>query len=317
MSGTVAPPLALRARSAAEEAARQAGVEVADLHGTGELTEAAELFIEVWQAPRAEAPCTPALLRALAHSGNYVSGAWARGRMVGASVGFLHPSAGPPGGPRTPPAGGAFGLHSHITGVRAPLQGRGVGVALKQHQRAWALARELPVITWTFDPLVRRNAFLNLVKLGAEIVEYLPDFYGPMADGINAGDETDRCLVSWPLASERAVAASQGDAPEPDLAALRQAGARVLLEEGAGGRPAPNDPGQAPGSTTPAVLIRVPDDIVSIRAADPELAARWRRALRATMGEALAGGLAATGITRSGWYVLEPASRPNARGEPR
>jgi predicted GNAT superfamily acetyltransferase len=332
----VAPPLAQRARSAADEAARQAGVEVADLNETGELSEAAELFIEVWQASRAEAPCTPALLRALAHSGNYVSGAWARGRMVGASVGFLHPYLpGRPGDPRTPPAGGAFGLHSHITGVRAALQGRGVGVALKQHQRAWALARELPVITWTFDPLVRRNAFLNLVKLGAEIVEYLPDFYGPMADGINAGDETDRCLVSWPLASERAVAASQGDTPEPDLVALREAGARVLLEEdaggrpaptgpggrpaptGPGGRPAPTGPGQAPGSTMAAVLIRVPDDIVSIRAADPELAARWRRALRATMGEALAGGLAATGITRSGWYVLEPAGRPNARGEPR
>src|SRR6266536_121541 len=289
---TVALPLAVEARRAAESAARQAGVEVALLHGIGELTEAAELFIEVWQTSRAEAPCTPSLLRALAHSGNYVAGAMRDRRMVGASVGFLHP------------AGNVFGLHSHITGVRAAARGRGAGFALKQHQRAWALARDLPVVTWTFDPLVRRNAFLNLVKLGAEVVEYLPDFYGPMGDGINAGDETDRCLVSWPLARERAVEASHGHAPEPDLDALREAGARVLVEEDAAGEPATGDLGTADAGGG-ALLVKVPSDIVAVRAADPDLASRWRRALRATMGEALGRGMAATGITRSGWYVLE------------
>jgi len=288
---TVAAPLAVQARSAAESAARQAGVELAEVHQIGELTDAAELFVEVWRTPRAEAPCTPALLRALAHSGNYVAGARVGGRLVGASVGFLHPD------------GSAVGLHSHITGVRPEVQGRGVGFALKQHQRAWALARDLPVVTWTFDPLVRRNAFLNLVKLGAEIVEYLPDFYGPMGDGINAGDETDRCMVSWPLARERAVAASHGAAVEPDLEALRKAGASVLLDEDAAGGPV--TPDAAPGAG--ALLVKVPGDIVAMRAADPRLASRWRHALRATMGEALGRGLAATGITRSGWYVLEPA----------
>jgi predicted GNAT superfamily acetyltransferase len=296
MSGTVAPPLAWKARSAAEAAARQGDVEIAELHEIGELTEAAELFIEVWQASRAEAPCTPALLRALAHSGNYVAGARAGKRMVGASVGFLYP------------ADGSIGLHSHITGVSARAQGRGVGFALKQHQRAWALARGFEVITWTFDPLVRRNAFLNLVRLGAEIVEYLPDFYGPMADGINAGDETDRCLVSWPLALGRPVAASEGATAEPDLDALREAGARVLVAENAAGAPV------VPGGGPPgggALLVQVPSDIVAIRAADPELASRWRRALRDTMGEALGRGHKATGITRSGWYVLERQLPPD------
>lgn len=308
MNRTVAPTLASQARSAADAAARHADVEIAELHEIGELTEAADLFIEVWQTSRAEAPCTPALLRALAHSGNYVAGARAGNRMVGASVGFLQL------------AGGSFGLHSHITGASAESQGRGVGSALKQHQRAWALARGLEVVTWTFDPLVRRNAFLNLVKLGAEIVEYLPDFYGPMGDGINAGDETDRCMVSWPLAHERAVAASRGAAAEPDLDALGQAGARVLLAEDAAGAPAVTDPGALTSRSTPgggALLVQVPSDIVAIRAADPELASRWRRALRDTMGEALGHGLVATGITRSGWYVLEHASSPSTGQERR
>jgi predicted GNAT superfamily acetyltransferase len=307
MNGTVAPPLALEARAAAEAAARHGDVEITELHEIGELTEAADLFIEVWQTSRTEAPCTPALLRALAHSGNYVAGARTANRMVGASVGFLHP------------AGGSVGLHSHITGVSAETQGRSVGFALKQHQRAWALARGLQVVSWTFDPLVRRNAFLNLAKLGAEVVEYLPDFYGPMADGINAGDETDRCMVSWPLAHERAVAASRGAATEPDLESLREAGARVLLAEDPAGAPAVTGAGAPSGGSTPggALLVQVPSDIVAIRAADPQLASRWRRALRGTMGEALDRGLVATGITRSGWYVLERASSPGTGQERR
>ena len=298
MSGAAAPPLVAQATTAAETAAGRAGVELAELHEIGELTEAAELFIEVWRTDRAEAPCTPALLRALAHSGNYVAGARQAGRMVGASVGFLHP------------AGERTGLHSHITGVTDRDQARGIGFALKQHQRAWALARGLDVVSWTFDPLVRRNAHLNLVKLGAEIVEYLPNFYGRMPDAINAGDETDRCLVSWRLGGERAVAASAGPAPDPDVDALRRAGAPVLLEQDPAGEPVLGEP--APPRAT-AMLVRVPDDIVAIRAADPELARRWRGALRATMGEALGRGLAATGITRSGWYVLEDRSAKESR----
>jgi predicted GNAT superfamily acetyltransferase len=306
----MAPAIAVDARQAAGDAARRAGAEVAELHDISELNEAAELFVEVWQTPGGEAPATPALLRALAYSGNYVSGARRDGRMVGASVGFVHPHQ------------GAIGLHSHITGVRETAQGGSVGFALKQHQRAWALDREIDSISWTFDPLVRRNAFFNLVKLGAEIVDYLPDFYGPMADGINVGDESDRCLVSWPLASERAVAASHGRGAEPDVGALREQGAAVLLgfgREAAGKGEAIGPPGEVDlsplegGAPAPgALLVGVPEDVVAIRVGDRELAARWRRSVRAAMGGALARGFAATGITRSGWYVLE-RSRQESR----
>ncbi|WP_241682876.1 hypothetical protein [Actinomadura sp. J1-007] len=65
-------------------------------------------------------------------------------------------------------------------------------------------------ITWTFDPLVRRNAHFNLVKLGARPEEYLPSFYGAVEDSINGGDETDRVLAVWPLNDARVVAAVEG-----------------------------------------------------------------------------------------------------------
>jgi predicted GNAT superfamily acetyltransferase len=278
------------ARLAADEAARQAGVQVAALHEIAELRQAAELFIEVWQTSVREAPCSPQLLRAFAHSGNYVAGAWLEGRMVGGSAAFLHPDR------------DGLALHSHITGVSSAARGRSVGFALKQHQRAWALAHGIPRINWTFDPLVRRNAWFNLAKLGAEGVEYLPHFYGPMADAINAGDETDRCLVSWRLGSDRAVAAaSQVHAPEASREALQAAGAAVVLAEGPDGRPAAAEPAAGAGT----LLAWVPPDVVALRAGDPALALQWRRALRATMGSVMSGGFVAASMTRSGWYVLE------------
>ena len=74
---------------------------------------------------------------------------------------------------------------------------------MKLHQRAWAADHGLAWVTWTFDPLVRRNAWFNIGVLGAEVHEYLVDFYGPIDDSINAGDESDRLLVAWPT-SDRA-----------------------------------------------------------------------------------------------------------------
>ncbi len=278
---------------AAAEAARRAGVEVTDLHEIDEHRQVATLFVEIWKTSLQDAPCPPQLLRALAHSGNYVAGARLGRQLVGAAVAFLHPDR------------DGIALHSHITGVSDAAQGRSVGFALKQHQRAWALARGIARISWTFDPLVRRNGWFNLVKLGAEGVEYLPHFYGPMADAINAGDETDRCLVTWRLDSERAVTAAQGHAPGRSPDELRAAGAVVVLDECPDGRPGPGEPADAAEPAARTLLARVPPDVVALRSRDAELALRWRRALRTTMGTAMRRGFVATGMTRSGWYVLD------------
>ena len=145
----------------------------------------AELFDEVWDHPNT----LPAgVMRALAHSGAYVSGAWLDGVLVAGSVAW-HTSA-------------AGELHSHIAGVRAAARGVGVGVALKEHQRLWAADHQMTTISWTYDPLVARNAWFNLTRLGARPVRYLVDFYGPMADGINRGDASDRLLVHWAVRPE-------------------------------------------------------------------------------------------------------------------
>lgn len=99
-------------------------------------------------------------------------------------------------------AGGAH-IHSHMNAVTPRARGRGIGVALKLRQRAICLAHGVDEMRWTYDPLIRRNAHMNLVRLGAEVTAFLPDFYGPLDDAITGSDASDRFEVRWRLTSPR------------------------------------------------------------------------------------------------------------------
>ena len=126
------------------------------------------------------------LLRALGHTGAYVAGAFSDNRMVGGSLGFLGRH------------NGELVLHSHVTGILPGVRKTGLGRQMKLHQRQWAAEQGLETIVWTFDPLVRRNAWFNVGVLGARVDAYLVDFYGPMSDSVNGRDPSDRLLVAWP-----------------------------------------------------------------------------------------------------------------------
>jgi predicted GNAT superfamily acetyltransferase len=252
-----------------------------------DLRELAELFAVVWGRP-GEPPVNSDILKALAHSGNYVAGAYVDGRLAGGLVGWF-------GG--VPPH--ELHMHSHILGVLGGSEMKGLGFELKQHQRRWCLAREVNGIEWTTDPLVRRNAYFNLIKLGAQAREYLVNVYGQMTDGINSGEESDRLLISWRLDSPSAEAAAAGHPLEPALDQLRRDGAVDVLSVGDGGEPLET------GASARVLLCPVPADIVAIRRSDPSLARAWRMALRKTFTDAMAAGYEVSGATRSGWYVLE------------
>lgn len=261
--------------------------EITELSQIEDLRQLADLFAVVWGRP-GEPPITSDILKALAHSGNYVSGAHVEGRLIGGLVGWL-------GG--VPPH--ELHMHSHILGVLPNSEARGLGFDLKQHQRRWCLARDVKVMEWTTDPLVRRNAYFNLTKLGAEALRYLVDFYGEMRDGINVGDESDRLLIRWRLDSHQAEAAAAGDAPEPDAEKLQSWGSTPILSVGTHGEPVIEP------SSARVLMCQVPDDIVAMRRENPGLAREWRVALRHAMGGSLDAGYEISGATRSGWYVLQ------------
>ncbi|MDN4171867.1 GNAT family N-acetyltransferase [Nocardioides sp. SOB77] len=274
-----------RAVQAADAAAVAAGVTVRELGSLDELERVVALYADIW-GRAANPPVTLELLRAFTKAGNYVGGAFADGRLVGACVAFFH-------------APGDDALHSHIAGVAPQMAGRSVGFALKLHQRSWALLRGVADIAWTFDPLVSRNAYFNVAKLAARPVEYLPNFYGLMPDSLNGQDETDRLLVRWHLLDPDVVAACSGVRPRalPALAA-EERGAVTAVGAAADGSP-------VRGRLDAATLrVAVPRDISGLRVTDPPLARRWRTAVREALGTPLAEGARITAFDPAGWYVV-------------
>ncbi len=292
--------LLTQAGRAAAAAAAGAGVQVRPLETLEQMTAACVVFDRVWDiGPDEVSEVQPALLRALGHGGNYLFGAYRvdTGELVGASVAFF-----------TEPLGAA--MHSHITGVLGQAAGTGVGGALKWHQRQWALERGLTRVTWTFDPLIARNAYFNLTRLGARAETYFVDFYGPMNDGPNRGQPTDRVQVGWDLA---------GPGVPPEGLELRiPPDAAVLLSVGTDGAPVAGRP--IPGAADLA-LIGIPDDIEAIRRTAPETALAWRHALRGALALLMAdrswqiSTFADRRDARAGWYVAERRLPTAAVGE--
>lgn len=238
---------------------------IESLTSLADLRAAEALLREVWGAGHGDAPLALDVMCALAHTGGYVTGAFLGDRLVGVAAGFR---------------GVEDGLHSHIAGVLPECQGRKVGHALKLHQREWAAEHGINSVTWTFDPLVRRNAYFNLARLGAVVEKYLPDFYGPMADGINDGGASDRLFVRW---------SHDTPADPPDVPR-----ATVLTE----------DLVIAPVTGGP-LRCATPADIEDLRRTAPSQAREWREALRTTLGGALDAGYRVTGFTRDGYYLLD------------
>jgi predicted GNAT superfamily acetyltransferase len=277
------------ADGSARAAAQRLGLRVAELTDTASHHAAAVLLQQVWRADNPDVVCNAPLMTALAHGGNYVAGGYLGDRLVAVAVGFF----------------GEHALHSHVTGVDRTIGTPGIGFAMKLHQRAWALARGITTVCWTYDPLIARNAYFNLHKLGAAATEYLPDFYGELDDGVNAGDPTDRLVATWELNSPAAVAAAAGR-PEGLAASFDEA--TVLLGR-SGERPVPAGTG-LPGDGRP-LRVAVPVDAETLRQRDPAAAAQWRFAVRAALSDALAAGYHVRGISRDAVYALAVPAGPD------
>ena len=214
------------------------------------------IFDHTW-AMDAGTEITPNLLQAMIHSGAYLSGAFMDGECVGAAFAF-------------PATTGGLHLHSHMTAVLDKFRDKGIGHALKVDQYKWAKQNNYKEITWTFDPLVARNARLNILKLGVDISAYYPNFYGDMPDELNAGDESDRVMASLKVV---------GDVPTPRTAI------------------------SAPDKS--AVLIAIPSDIVAIRGKDLAENLRWRRSVRDEFVDVLAHGGKVIGFSENNEYVVQ------------
>ena len=271
--------------SQAEQAALLASVTIETVTGHTKLEQVFDLFEKVWQPESGNPPVHRDMMQALAHSGNYVAGAFRGGDLIGASVAFFEEPQ-------------HRSLHSHITGILPTVQNGHIGLALKLFQRAWALERGILHVRWTFDPLVARNAYFNVSKLGALPIQYLPRFYAPMNDGLNGGADSDRLLIDWEIGSSKVsdVVSGAGEVPTPE-----SLGASELLSISEAGLPVMK------ATENRFVTVATPNDVYALRNSDPTVANDWRLAVRDALGGVLAENGVVVAVTRSGKYVLDRA----------
>lgn len=104
-------------------------------------------------------------------------------------------------------------LHSHMLAVREAFRNYGLGRKLKLAQREDAIDKGFELLEWTFDPLEIKNAYLNLVKLGAITRRYSVNHYGLSSSPLQGGLPTDRLVAEWWLKSNRVVNLLEKDRP--------------------------------------------------------------------------------------------------------
>lgn len=285
-----------------------AHIEVRCCHGHDEFAACADLERTVWGSPDIE--LVPSALFAITtETGGQVLGAFDDGRMIGFTLAV--------GGCR----GGSTGhrpqpyLHSHMTAVLPDYRNLGIGRKLKLFQREEALSRGIALVEWTFDPLELRNAYFNLVRLGAIVRRFLPDLYGITSSPLHSGMPTDRFVAEWWLSSARVEAASAG--PEPQLASgpaiVRPAVVRPNVERASERHDTKRAAPERPGTERPGIeRIDVPSNIAELKISSPQDALEIQTRLREKAQHWLSRGRVITGIeTRAGVssYLVEHGSQ--------
>jgi predicted GNAT superfamily acetyltransferase len=205
------------------------------------------------------------VVRALAASGNVSWGATDGDRLVAFVLGWAGVDE------------RGLHVHSHMLASVPDSRHRGVGAALKFAQRAQALDQGIKLVRWTFDPLLARNAWLNVGKLGATIDGFARDFYGSMQDTLNQGERSDRAFIAWDLRPEP----GQRVPPSADDLVRDDDGEPAMTSVGSGAR-----------------RIAIPREYPDIRTEDPPRADRWREAIATALESCIADGLVGIAFDR-------------------
>ena len=247
-------------------------VEIQIAHTAADSALISDLFDKVWDV---KSMVSPEIMTASLHNGGYGSVVYIGMGRERIAIGAAFALVG-----KALPGCTGLNLHSHATGVLPEFVGKGIGELIKRHQWHWAKENGFDTITWTFDPLVRRNAHFNLVKLGARVLGYYQNFYGELDDGINAGEQSDRVLVRWDVA-----------------------GVDVPL-----GKSFVNP-------ISNSIVIETPVDIEQLRKTDRVQSDGWRTRQRAEFESAQLSGLQVVGLTNDFSYLLDIRDETNETHE--
>ena len=243
------------------------GILIRPCHGIQEFEACVRVEREVWKSSDIDVVPIPLFVVA-SETGGQVLGAFHGTNLVGFTLAIAGWRARKP-----------F-LHSHMTAVLDGYRDRGVGRRLKLYQREDALARGIALIEWTFDPLVKKNAYFNFMRLGVIARRYLPNAYGITTSPLHGSLPTDRLVAEWHLRSGRV---------------------RTVLAGNHAITPA----------SEKAAHITIPSNLDELRSCDPKQAFQLQSEIRAEFLKWLGKGYVATGVAPSKGgirYILQPGS---------
>lgn len=180
--------------------------------------------------------------------------------------------------------GGRLIHWSDMLAVAPHARDRGIGTHLKRYQRTLAREAGATVMRWSFDPLVARNAHVNLHHLGASVTEYVRDMYGThTGSALHDTIGTDRLIAEWNL-----------EAPEPAPGPPARCTGPVVNDA-----PEPcGEPAAGPLPDAACVRIAIPTDIFTVLATAPTVARRWRETTRCAFEHYMGRGYRVAGIER-------------------
>lgn len=239
-------------------------IAIKEINDFEELYALVELERRIWALPDID-NLSPATVKAATGAGGLALAAFDGKQAVAFAFGF----------PAYKNDALGVGFHSHILGVLPEYQGRGLGRRLKLRQRKWCLARSLNWMTWTFDPLQSGNARFNIEYLGAGANIYKINEYGVMGGELNAELPSDRLLAFWDLQDSRvALLAAGNKVEEIEIGNITA----VLIELESGAPLVIND-----DLGSKAIRLEIPKNINALVKQNPEIALKWRLALREQM----------------------------------
>lgn len=269
------------------------------LESPEEMTLVEELQRAVW--PGSETDVVPAHVFITAvHNGGLVIGAFIEDELVGFVFGF-------PGLDFTPD--GPRPKHcSHMMGIKPGKRDAGVGFALKRAQWQMVRTQGIDHITWTYDPLLSRNAYLNIAKLGAVCSTYRQSEYGEMRDGLNVGLPSDRFQVDWWVNTRRVERRLSKGARGPlKLEDFSKADLQPLYTTQINDLKLLQPPEHFSPFEGNLLLAEIPSDFGTLKDADSALARDWRFFSRDVFETAFAAGYIVTDFVfeeRRSFYVL-------------
>lgn len=279
-------------------------IEIKTLTALPELAQVIEVQKAVWQSPATT--IAESLYWSFVKNGGSVIGAFDGARVIGFVLGFIGLSDTASG----KPARENLKLVSQRMAILPEYRHQGVGYRLKLAQRDYALQQDLDLITWTFDPLVSRNAHLNIRKLGGISHTYLVDYYGTHSP-MGLMGSTDRLLIEWWIKAPHTLdrLAMKNSLKNFDAYMLE---ALVLNSCPIGSHGFPTPPETPLAAESESVLLEIPYDFNAIFDHAPDLAHQWRQHSRALFNALFEAGYAVhdfvssttEGMARS-YYVLE------------